>query len=149
MVAMPGVFVLEGFDGGTQALVEAMDVRTGERGAGHRCGAGLAAWRRAAGRQRDAGGRGRARWRRRGARWPPTTPRARSCPATARRPCRSRRFDVVLANPPFHQGRGVDYDVALQFIRDARAVLAPGGRLYLGLTPSCPTSASRRRRSAW
>ncbi len=42
-----------------------------------------------------------------------------------------RRFDVVATNPPFHQGLGVAYDVARQFIRDAAAVLAPGGRLYL------------------
>jgi 16S rRNA G1207 methylase RsmC len=42
-----------------------------------------------------------------------------------------RTFDVVVTNPPFHQGRGVSYEVACQFIRDAAAVLQPGGRLYL------------------
>jgi len=42
-----------------------------------------------------------------------------------------RTFDVVITNPPFHQGHGVSYDVARQFIRDAAAVLRPGGRLYL------------------
>jgi 16S rRNA (guanine1207-N2)-methyltransferase len=40
-------------------------------------------------------------------------------------------FDVVITNPPFHQGRGVSYDVALQFIRDAAVLLRSGGRLYL------------------
>jgi len=40
-------------------------------------------------------------------------------------------FDVVITNPPFHQGRGVSYQVARQFIRDAVALLRPGGRLYL------------------
>ena len=42
-----------------------------------------------------------------------------------------RRFDVVLCNPPFHQGVGVEYDVACQMVRDAATVLRPGGRLYL------------------
>lgn len=42
-----------------------------------------------------------------------------------------RAFDVVITNPPFHQGQGVSYEVARQFIHDAAAVLRPGGRLYL------------------
>jgi len=40
-------------------------------------------------------------------------------------------FGVVITNPPFHQGRGVNYDIARQFIRDAAALLWLGGRLYL------------------
>ena len=44
---------------------------------------------------------------------------------------RNVRFDVVVTNPPFHQGLGVEFDVAQQFVRDAAEVLAPGGRLYL------------------
>jgi 16S rRNA (guanine1207-N2)-methyltransferase len=42
-----------------------------------------------------------------------------------------RRFDVVVCNPPFHQGVGVAYDVARQMVRDAATVLRPGGRFYL------------------
>jgi 16S rRNA (guanine1207-N2)-methyltransferase len=41
------------------------------------------------------------------------------------------RFDVVITNPPFHQGVGVDYEVACQFVRDAARVLRRGGRLFL------------------
>jgi 16S rRNA (guanine1207-N2)-methyltransferase len=45
---------------------------------------------------------------------------------------RDRRFDVIATNPPFHQGLGVEYDVARQFVRDAAHVLVEGGgRLYL------------------
>jgi 16S rRNA (guanine1207-N2)-methyltransferase len=44
---------------------------------------------------------------------------------------RERRFDVVLCNPPFHQGVGVDADVASQMVRDAAAVLRSGGRFFL------------------
>jgi 16S rRNA (guanine1207-N2)-methyltransferase len=43
----------------------------------------------------------------------------------------ARRFDVVITNPPFHQGVGVDYEVACQFVRDSARVLRPGGRLFL------------------
>ncbi len=42
-----------------------------------------------------------------------------------------RCFDVVITNPPFHQGVGVDYEVACQFVRDAAWVLRRGGRLFL------------------
>jgi len=41
------------------------------------------------------------------------------------------RFDVVVTNPPFHQERQTDYNVAHQFIRDAARVLQRRGRLYL------------------
>lgn len=41
------------------------------------------------------------------------------------------RFDVVVTNPPFHQGHGVDFEVAQLFIADAARVLRPGGNLYL------------------
>jgi 16S rRNA (guanine1207-N2)-methyltransferase len=45
---------------------------------------------------------------------------------------RDRRFDIVATNPPFHQGLGVEFDVAQQFVRDAARVLVKeGGRLYL------------------
>jgi 16S rRNA (guanine1207-N2)-methyltransferase len=40
-------------------------------------------------------------------------------------------FDVVVTNPPFHQGKATTYDVARQFIRDAGRMLRPGGRFYL------------------
>ena len=41
------------------------------------------------------------------------------------------RFDVVVTNPPFHQERQTDYNVAHQFIRDAASVLQRRGRLYV------------------
>jgi 16S rRNA (guanine1207-N2)-methyltransferase len=41
------------------------------------------------------------------------------------------RFDLVVTNPPFHQGRQTDYSIAHQFIQDAAHVLAPRGRFYL------------------
>ncbi|MDW8064434.1 MAG: methyltransferase [Anaerolineae bacterium] len=44
---------------------------------------------------------------------------------------RRERFDVVVTNPPIHQGFGVEREVAIQFVYDALSVLRPGGRLYL------------------
>ena len=41
------------------------------------------------------------------------------------------KFDVVLTNPPFHQGKGTQYDAARQFMQDAARVLKRGGRFYL------------------
>jgi len=42
-----------------------------------------------------------------------------------------RTFDVVVTNPPFHQGVGTEYVVARQFVIDAARVLRPGGTLWL------------------
>ncbi|WP_029480410.1 class I SAM-dependent methyltransferase [Deinococcus marmoris] len=42
-----------------------------------------------------------------------------------------RTFDIILTNPPFHVGRGVVLDVALEFLATASRRLKPGGTLYL------------------
>ncbi len=38
--------------------------------------------------------------------------------------------DLILLNPPFHQGNAVDTSVAHRLIRDAARVLRPGGSLF-------------------
>lgn len=53
------------------------------------------------------------------------------CLGDCAQPVEGMRFDVVVTNPPFHQGKGTTYDIALQFVRDAARLLRPGGRLYL------------------
>jgi 16S rRNA (guanine1207-N2)-methyltransferase len=40
-------------------------------------------------------------------------------------------FDTVITNPPFHQGHGMDFEVARGFVHEAARVLRYGGRLYL------------------
>lgn len=40
-------------------------------------------------------------------------------------------YDLVVSNPPFHAGQAVDTSMAHAFIAQARAALAPGGRLAL------------------
>lgn len=44
---------------------------------------------------------------------------------------RDKRFDLVLCNPPFHEGRTHSNATALRFIREVGGVLAPRGRFYL------------------
>ncbi len=40
-------------------------------------------------------------------------------------------YDLILTNPPFHSGKGVDYAMTAAFIHDSRQALAPGGELWL------------------
>jgi 16S rRNA (guanine1207-N2)-methyltransferase len=40
-------------------------------------------------------------------------------------------FDVILTNPPFHEGRQLSTQATAAWIRDAREYLAPAGRLIL------------------
>lgn len=42
-----------------------------------------------------------------------------------------RRFDVVVMNPPFHQGRAADPGIGLAMIRAASNALKPGGQLFM------------------
>jgi 16S rRNA (guanine1207-N2)-methyltransferase len=46
-------------------------------------------------------------------------------------PVRDRQFDLVLSNPPFHEGREVTTGTAGRIVREGYAVLRPGGRLRL------------------
>lgn len=42
-----------------------------------------------------------------------------------------RRYDMVVMNPPFHQGRDADPEIGERMIRAASAALKPGGRLFM------------------
>jgi 16S rRNA (guanine1207-N2)-methyltransferase len=143
LVSKPGVFAWDRLDDGTAALVCAMKIGARDRVLDLGCGtglAGLAAARRAPEGQVvlvDADVRAVESTRR--------TLEANGiangeallsdcCSAllsTSSRQRFDRRFDVVITNPPFHQGVGVDYEVACQFVRDAARVLRHGGRLFL------------------
>jgi len=42
-----------------------------------------------------------------------------------------RRYDAVVMNPPFHQGRAADPGIGQGMVRAAAAALKPGGALYM------------------
>jgi 16S rRNA (guanine1207-N2)-methyltransferase len=132
LVSLPGVFAWDRVDDGAAALTASMEVGLGEKVLDLGCGTGLLAL--AAARR---GGQVTA---------VDADLRAVEC---ARRTLAAnkvdgevllsdcaqvvleRRFDIVVCNPPFHQGAGTAYDVARQMVRDAATVLRPGGCLYL------------------
>jgi len=51
------------------------------------------------------------------------------CPGAAAVPDAS--VDTVVTNPPFHAGHDVSFEVSRLFVREARRVLVPGGRVFL------------------
>jgi 16S rRNA (guanine1207-N2)-methyltransferase len=135
VVGKPGVFAWDRLDDGTRALVTAMEVHAGERVLDLGCGTGLAgaaAARRAPEVEvvlTDVDLRAVESARR-----TLTTNRIPSAEVElsdvgASLPGGS--FDVVLNNPPFHQGVAIEQTAALRFIQAAARLLQPAGRLYL------------------
>jgi len=132
LVSQPGVFAWDRLDDGTAALIRTMEIHPGETVLDLGCGTGLLALVAA----------------RRGGRVTAVDADLRAVESTRRTLAANqvaaevlisdcahmvleRRFDVVICNPPFHQGVGVAYDVARQMVGDAATVLRPGGRFYL------------------
>jgi 16S rRNA (guanine1207-N2)-methyltransferase len=46
-------------------------------------------------------------------------------------PIGSNKYDLILSNPPFHAGQGVDYQIAKAMIRQAYHALNTGGRIII------------------
>lgn len=42
-----------------------------------------------------------------------------------------RRYDIIVTNPPFHQGVQTEYDTTERFLRDVPSALNPSGRFWL------------------
>ena len=135
LASKPGVFAWNRLDDGTAALVGAMKIGVSDRVLDLGCGtglAGLAAARRAIDGRAilvDADVRAVESARRTAAANGVTN--VEVLPSDCASAVFDRWFDVVLANPPFHRGVGVDYEVAQQFVRDAARVLRRGGQLFL------------------
>jgi 16S rRNA (guanine1207-N2)-methyltransferase len=133
-VTQPGVFSHGKLDAGTRALIETMAIRPGEAVLDLGCGCGVVgAVAAQAARQIvcvDSSAAAlqatRATLELNG-----ITDHAQVLASDCASAVHDVRFDVVATNPPFHQGLGVEYDVAQQFVRDAAHVLAKGGRLVL------------------
>ncbi|MCX7683289.1 MAG: methyltransferase [Anaerolineae bacterium] len=139
LVSKPGVFAWDRLDDGTAALVQAMEINPSDGVLDLGCGtglAGVAAARRAPEGKVvlvDADLRAVESARRTLAanHIANGTVLLSDCASVFFHDAARQVFDVVITNPPFHQGVGVDYEVACQFILDAARILRRGGRLFL------------------
>ncbi len=134
ITTMPGVFSWDHLDDGTALLLDHLGVTPGERVLDIGCGygiIGLAAARagaivtmvdddllaiRCAAASVQANG---------------LADRCTVLPSDVTESVRDQTFDLVLSNPPFHQGTDVTTVTAERFVRESFAVLRPGGRLRI------------------
>lgn len=130
---LPGVFSADRLDEGTRLLLEHLDVPPGSSVLDVGCGAGVigvVAGRRGAGSitMTDVNLLAVAAARRNAAlaAGPVEVVAGDVYGAVS-----ERRFDLIVSNPPFHQGKVVDYDMPHRLIAGAGEHLTPGGRLVL------------------
>jgi 16S rRNA (guanine1207-N2)-methyltransferase len=134
LLSLPGVFAYDRLDEGTALLLENLPVQPGERILDLGCGygiLGLAALRMGAS-QVDLVDSNliaiacvRANLHASGA------SNARALPSDGLSAVQNQRYDRILSNPPFHAGKGIDYQMAQAFIEQSWQVLATGGTLSL------------------
>ena len=135
LYARPGVFSWDRLDAGTKTLLDAMQIDAGDRVLDLGCGCGivgvvtalLAAQGQVLMLDADINAVVSARQTVVANGVENATVDLSDCAAVVE----NRDFDVVVTNPPFHQGKATQYDAAYQFIRDAARLLKPGGRFYL------------------
>ncbi len=150
LFSRPGVFSWDHLDEATALLAETMDVRAGDRVLDLGCGVGALGL--VAGSLTDGGpicmvdaDVEAVRSSERSA-MTAGLANVRCLTSDVAAAVHDERFDVVVTNPPFHVGKATDLRVPLQFIEDAWAVLAPGGRLNLVANRTLPYEGAIQRR---
>jgi 16S rRNA (guanine1207-N2)-methyltransferase len=134
-VSKPGIFSWDRLDAGTRVLVEAIKIRPGDTVLDLGCGYGviglIAAQKAQQGHVHLVDSSAVAVEATRRTMALNGTANAEVHLSDGAATLRDVRFDVVVTNPPFHQGQRTDYNVAHQFIRDAANILRRRGRLYV------------------
>jgi 16S rRNA (guanine1207-N2)-methyltransferase len=132
---MPQVFAEGKLDEGTSLLLAALEVRSSDIALDIGCGAGYLGL--AIARQAPAGSvtmvdasLATVAMARRNIEESSLT-NIRVLPSDGAQAVLSERFDLVVTNPPFHQGGIQTTEIAERFIREAAQVLRPRGRFYL------------------
>jgi 16S rRNA G1207 methylase RsmC len=133
LVSFTGAFAPDRLDDGAAALIAGMQIPPGAHVLDLGCGTGLvglAALRRGAHAMlTDVSARAVISARETlAANGYPDIPVAHACGAAT---VETATCDIVVTNPPFHQGHGLHFEVAKVFIEEAARVLKAGGRLYL------------------
>jgi 16S rRNA (guanine1207-N2)-methyltransferase len=133
LASLPGVFSHDRLDAGTALLLQQLDLAPGLRVLDAGCGygpIGVAAALRGAARVDliDVSLLAVAAARENIARLGLSNAEARPSDALE---AAAGPYDLVASNPPFHAGKAVDPSMAHAFIAQARARLAPGGRIAL------------------
>ncbi len=142
LFSRPGVFSWEHLDEATQLLGDLMDIRAGESVLDLGCGAGALGLTAA-----TLSGTGRVLMVDADAEAVRCAARGMAKAELGNAEVRAsdvggavgdETFDVVVSNPPFHQGKATDLMVPRQFIADAYAHLHVGGRLMLVANRTLP-----------
>ncbi|MBN2392623.1 MAG: class I SAM-dependent methyltransferase [Anaerolineae bacterium] len=133
LVSYTGAFAADRLDEGAAALIAGMQVSSGARVLDLGCGTGLvglATLRRGAHTTlTDVSARAVLSARETlAANGYSNVPVSHACGAAT---LETATYDIVVANPPFHQGHGLNFEAAQFFIEEAARVLKAGGRLYL------------------
>lgn len=148
LATLPGVFSADRLDEGTRLLLEHLEVPAGATVLDVGCGAGVigvVAGRRGAGAvtMTDVNLLAVAAARRNA---PLAGVPVDVVAGDVYSGVAGRRFDLIVSNPPFHQGKMVDYAMPQRLIAEAGEHLAPGGRLVLVANAFLPYDRLMRER---